>query len=185
VKSLINHAGNNRGSVVVVALLILALLTIIGSSATTTSQIDTLMAGDTQARKIAFYHADSGVWACPKSISPCIDADTEQAITSGGCTPNDGTFYREIMGFDGHDSATDVQFILAGFTVDLDVNRIGQVAIAGGATEFGSGADGIGMGSPGGSAVLYEITASGSGPQSSQARVSSIYQKVLGIPGGL
>jgi len=185
VKSLINYANNDRGSVVVVALLILALLTIIGSSATTTSQIETLMAGDIQARKIAFHHADSGVWACPKLISPCVDADTEQTITSGSYTPNDGTFYREIMGFDGHDSATDVQLILAGFTVDLDVNRIGQESIAGGATEFGSGADGIGTGSAGGVAVLYEITSSANGPRSSQARVSAIYQKIIGVPGGL
>jgi Tfp pilus assembly protein PilX len=184
-KSLLNHVDNDRGSVLLIALLILALLTIIGISATTTAQIETLMAGDIQARKIAFHHADSGVWACPKLISPCVDADTKQTITSGSYTPNDGTFYREIMGFDSHDAATDVQLILAGFTVDLDVNRIGQEFMPGGVTEFSSGADGIGMGSPGGTAVLYGITASGNGPKSSQARVSAIYQKVLGVPGGL
>jgi hypothetical protein len=185
VKTLISQANNEEGSVLVVALLLLVLLTIMGISATTTSNIEIQIAGNERFHKIALYHADSGVYTTPKLISACIDNNAEQTVASGSYTPSDGTFYREVMGFDTHDPATDVQFILAGFRVDVDVNRTGQESLAGGSAEFASGAEGIGAGSAGGVAILYEMNSLGTGPGASRSTVRAVYRKVLGVPGGL
>jgi hypothetical protein len=184
-KTLLSSTNNEEGSVIVVALLLLVVVTIMGIAATTTSNIEIQIAGNEKFHKIALYHADSGVYTAPKLISACIDTDAEQTVASGSYTPDDGTFFREVMGFDAHDPATDVQFILAGFSADVDVNRTGQEYLAGGGAAFGSGAEGIGVGSAGGVAVLYEIRSLGTGPSASRCTVRAVYRKVLGVIGGL
>jgi hypothetical protein len=174
-----------EGSVLVIALLMLALLTVIGIAATTTSRIELQISGNNRFHKQALYHADSGVYTTPKLVSACIDDAAEQAVSSGGYTPNDGTFYREVMGYDPHDAASDVQYVISGFNVDVDVNRLGQVSIPGGSTEFGSGAEGVGSGSISGIGVLYGIDSVGHGPAFARSNVTGEYRKVIGVAGGL
>jgi hypothetical protein len=179
-KSFINQAKNEEGSVVIVALLILVFLTLIGISATTTTQIELQIAGNEKSHKIAFYNADSGVYATPKLISACVDNSAEQNLPG---ILNPTAFYRQVMGYDAYDSANDIQFTLGGFNVD--VNRTGAEALAGGGVEFASGAEGIGVGSAGGTAIVYDMNSFGSGPSSSLSRLGAIYRKVVGVPGGL
>lgn len=174
-----------QGSVLVIALLMLALLTVIGIAATTTSRIELQISGNNRFHKSALYHADSGVYTTPKLISACIDDATEQAISSGDYTPDDGTFYREVMGYDGHDDTPDVRFVMSGFNVDVDVNRLGQVSVPGSSTEFGSGAEGVGSGSISGIGVLYGMDSLGHGPAFAQSNVAGVYRKVIGVAGGL
>ena len=176
---------NEEGSVLVISLLMLALLTVIGIAATTTSRIELQFSGNNRFHKSALYHADSGVYTAPKLVSACIDEAAEQAIASGSYTPDDGTFYREVMGYDPHDAAPDVQFVLSGFNVDVDVNRLGQVTIPGGSTEFGSGSEGVGSGSISGIGVLYGMDSLGHGPAFARSNVAGVYRKVIGVAGGL
>ncbi len=175
----------NTGSITVIALLILVVLTLIGVGATTTSEIELQIAGNQKFHLIAFENADSGVYVTPKLISSCIDNNDEQSFPDVTYLGSGGTFYRELLGFDAYDSARDVRFVVTGFNVDVDVTRLGVQYITGGGIEFGSGAEGIGVGSPGGVSILYDIDSSGSGPGSSVANISGVYRKVIGVPGGL
>ncbi len=183
-KSFINQAKNEEGFVLVIALLILVFLTIIGISATTTTQIELQISGNEKSYRIAFYNADSGVYATPKLISACLDNGAEQDVAGLTYLGSSGTFYREIMGYDAHDSDKDIRFTLSGFNVDVDVERTGQETLAGGGAEFASGAEGIGAGA-GGVAILYDMDSFGEGPNSSLSNVGAVYRKVLGVPGGL
>lgn len=193
-KLLINKAKNEEGSVLVVALLILVLLTIIGISATTTTNIELQIAGNEKFHKIAFYHADSGVYTTPKLISACIDSGSEINIGSGTTEPDieyttgssSTLFSGQVMGYDDWDGGTeDIEFTLSGFNVGVDVRRDRVENLAGGAVEFAAGAEGIGAGSSGGVAIYYEMDSFGDGPANSISNVSAFYRKVVGVPGGL
>ena len=193
-KLLINKAKNEEGSVLVVALLILVLLTIIGISATTTTNIELQIAGNEKFHKIAFYHADSGVYTIPKIISTCIDSGSEINIGSGTTEPDisystgssSTLFYGQVMGYDTYDGGTkDIEFTLSGFDVVVDVRRDRVETLAGGGAEFAAGAEGIGAGSGGGVAIYYEMDSFGDGPANSISNVSAVYRKVVGVPGGL
>jgi hypothetical protein len=193
-KSLINIANNEDGSVVVIALIILVFLTIIGIAATTTTNIELQVAGNEKLHKIAFYRADSGVYVTPKLISACIDSGAEVTIGSGTTEPDmryatgssSTLFYGQIMGYDTYDGGIkDIEFTLSGFDVGADVRRDRVENLAGGGVEFGSGAEGIGAGSGGGVAIFYEMDSYGHGPANSISIVSAVYRKVVGVPGGL
>lgn len=184
-KSLFNKTGNEEGSALVVALIFLVLLTIIGISASTTSQIEVNIAANQKTHMIAFNHADSGIYATPKLISACIESGTDQAVAGFTYLPVEGTFYREIMGFDPWDAARDTSLTLGGFSIDVDVNRTGVQHLAGGGVEFASGAEGIGVGSAGGVAIFYALDSLGNGPASSVSDIGGVYRKVIGVAGGL
>jgi hypothetical protein len=184
-KSIMGLIRSEEGSILVIGLLMLAFLTILGIAAARTSQIEIQVAGNDEFHKIAFYSADSGVYTTPKLISAAVDNGAVQPVASGSYTPNDGSFYREVMGFDAWDAATDVQFIMGEFDAHVDVNRTGQKSLPGGGTEFASGAEGIGVGSAGGVAIFYDVDSFGSGPNSSSSRITAVYRKVVGVAGGM
>ncbi|UCG66627.1 MAG: pilus assembly PilX N-terminal domain-containing protein [Deltaproteobacteria bacterium] len=184
-KPFISHLRDEEGSILVIGLIMLAFLTILGIAATRTSQIEIQVAGNDEYHKIAFYSSDSGIYTTPKLISAAIDNGTVQNVDSGSYTPNDGSFYREVLGFDAWDSATDIQFIMGDFDANVDVNRTGQQSLPGGGTEFASGAEGIGVGSAGGVAIFYDVDSFGTGPNSAQSRITAVYRKVVGVAGGL
>jgi len=181
----LNQLKDEEGSVMLVAFLILVILTLLGISATSRTQIEIQIAGNEKFHEIAFHHADSGIYSTPKLISACLDNGAEQDAAEITYLGSSGTFYREIMGFDTHDSATDIRFTLGGLNVDVDVNRIGQVTLPGQGAEFSSGAEGVGVGSAGGVAILYDMDSLGQGPASSLSNVGAVYRKVVGVVGGL
>jgi len=174
---------NEEGSALVLALLILVLLTLLGIAVTRQSAVELQIAGNYKVHKTAFHHADSGTYATPKLIADCIEADQDV----GGINYLGGadTFYREIMGFDPYDAARDVRYTMSGFDIDVDVNRVGARNIAGGGVEFASGAEGIGVGSSGGVAILYDVDSLGNGPANSRSIIVSAYRLVVGVIGGL
>ena len=174
---------NEEGSALVLALLILVLLTLLGIAVTRQSAVELQIAGNYKVHKTAFHHADSGTYATPKLIADCIQADQDV----GGINYLGGadTFYREIMGFDPYDAARDVRYTMSGFDIDVDVNRVGARNIAGGGVEFASGAEGIGVGSSGGVAILYDVDSLGNGPANSRSIIVSAYRLVVGVIGGL
>ena len=176
---------DEQGSILVIGLIMLAFLTIIGIAATRTTEIEIQVAGTDEYHKIAFYSADSGVYTTPKLISAAIDNAAVQAVASGSYTPDSGSFYREVLGFDAWDSATDVHYIMGDYQATVDVNRTGTKNLPGGGTEFASGAEGIGVGSAGGVAIFYDIDSFGTGPDSAQSRITAVYRKVVGVAGGM
>jgi hypothetical protein len=181
-----NRLKGQAGSALVVALLILVVLTIIGIAATTTTEIDIQMAGNDLFHKMAFYNTDGGIYATPKVISLSLDNGADPAIAGVTYLGAAGTFYRELMGFNAGDAARDVRLVIGGFNVDVDVQRTGVQYIAGGGTEFASGAEGVGVaGSGGGIAIMYDLDSRGNGPTGAVANIGADYRKVVGIPGGL
>lgn len=54
-----NQITNEQGSILVVSLVMLVFLTVIGISASTTAEIETRIAGNEKAHKIAFYSAEA------------------------------------------------------------------------------------------------------------------------------
>jgi hypothetical protein len=174
-----------EGSIMVVALLIMAVLSLIGISAATTTEIELQISGNEKFHRIAFHHADSGVFSTPKIISESFDNGAELTGAGINYLGSSGTFYREIMGFDAHDADKDLRITLGGFNVDVDVDRIGEENLVGTSTEFASGAEGVGGGSSGGIAIYYGIDSHGHGPVTSVSNVSGVYRKVVGVAGGL
>jgi Tfp pilus assembly protein PilX len=185
VKSIIGLLRDEQGSILVIGLIMLAFLTIIGIAATRTTEIEIKVAGNDEYHKIAFYSADSGIYTTPKLISAAIDNAAVQAVASGSYTPDSGTFYREVLGFDAWDSATDVQYVMGDYQATVDVNRTHTQNLPGGGAEFASGAEGIGVGSAGGVAIFYDIDSFGTGPDSAQSRITAVYRKVVGVAGGM
>ncbi len=188
--SFCSHIHNEDGFVFIVALFVLFLLTIIGISATSTTTIDLQISQNDKASKIAFYNADGGIYATPKLISKTVDEGEE--ITGGelgsftySTRSDSSSFFRQVMGFDAWESEVDVEFILGGNNVTVDINRTGQEIIAGGGAEFAGGAEGIGAGSSGGVMILYDMDSFGSGPYNASSNLGAIYRKVTGMPGGL
>jgi hypothetical protein len=185
------HTGLNRtlrseeGSMMVIALLILVILTLIGAAVSTTTRMEVQIAGNERFHKIAFHLADSGTMVAPKVISTCLECSTEENITGVTYLGTSGTFYRELMGYAPHDADRDLRFLLSAYSVDVDVRRIGQVNLAGRGSEFASGAEGVGVGSTGGVAILYEVDSQAPGPSDSLSNVSAIYRKIVGLAGGL
>lgn len=189
---------NETGSVTIIAaLLILVILTIIGISASSTTTVELQIAANDQFHKIAFYNADSGLYGSPKMVSSVVN--TSAPVPVGGGTTATGvaylapttanTFYRQVLGYDIYDGgAEDITFNPGGIDTDVDVRKDREENIAGGSTEFGSGAEGIGTGSTGGVALYYDVRSNAQGPPAynpSIARLGAEYRKVLGLAGGL
>ena len=183
---------SEEGSMIVIALLVLVILTLIGASITSRTQVEIQISGNDSFHRMAFHLADSGTSAAPKVISTCLDASAEVDIASADedkthveylGTP--GSFYRELMGYAPHDAAHDLRFEVDPHTIDVDVRRIAQVNLAGRGSEFAAGAEGVGVGSTGGVAILYEVDSQAPGPNVALSNVSAIYRKIVGLPGGL
>ena len=193
---------NQRGSALVVTILILALLTLVGISVTNTTKIETMIAGNEKFHKIAFYNADTGVHVTPKLISYCVDnGEAPQNLTNMNYLDDNGDpdassntrdiFFYEVMGFDAllgrpaHDAVDDTSFNQDGHEVAVDIERSGQISLAGGGVEFASGAEGIGVGSAGGVGLIYTLNSSGAGPGGAESGVTGVYRKVIAVAGGL
>jgi Tfp pilus assembly protein PilX len=185
---------DEQGSVLIVALLIMVLLTVIGITVTSTTEIETQIAGNDKFQKIAFNNADSGIFPTAKLISSIVNNLSEPSVTAldpikyvkyDGTIGKDGTtLMDEILGYAAHEIQPDIQIPLGAYKTDVDINRTGVKNLAGGAVEFGSGAEGMGAGS-GGVAVFYNINSTGNGPVNSKSNITADYRKVVGLPGGL
>lgn len=175
----------DEGSVLVVALLILVILTLIGISATRTTEIELQIAGNEKASKAAFYNADSGAYATPKLIRSCVDNNLQPVVVGITYQATPPAFYRQVWGYDAYDNADDISYSLGGHNVFVDVRRDRVEHLVGGMLEFGSGADGVGGGSIGGIAVIYDVDSTGQGPRLSEAEIVAEYRYVPGVAGGL
>lgn len=191
-KAFFARINNQDGSMIVVAMMLLVILTIIGITSTSTTVVENKIALNDQLHKMAFFHADSGVYTTPKLIrtivreaEPFSESDFNDQIKylSGGEDSTGSYFYDQLMGYQGYDDGeADIQYELSGNAVQVDVERISAQHVAGGGVEFGSGAEGIGAG---GGLVKYGLFSVGESPRESTSSVYAKYRYVLGIAGGL
>ncbi|MBF0233238.1 MAG: pilus assembly PilX N-terminal domain-containing protein [Desulfamplus sp.] len=202
--------GDENGSIIVVALLFLVILTFMGISAVETTVTENKIAVNDQLYKMAFYSADSGVYATPKVIRAFItEGDPLEAgstdlpgitkiLCPEGLDPDDcenkefpeedsseDRFYRQIMGYVPHADSNDVRYELAPNTIEVDVKHIRVRQVAGGGAEFGAGYEGVGVGSMAGTSKEYGMYATAEAPRNSKAQVTSNYRYVIGVTGGL
>jgi hypothetical protein len=176
---------NQNGSVLVIALLILVFLTLIGIASSTITQIEIQIAGNERSYNVAFNVADSGVYTTPKIIRRTVEDGAQPVLTGITYLDAGDGFLREVMGYNARDASKDMRFALAGYTVSVDVGRDRQMSLGGGGVEFGSGAEGIGVGSAGGVAIIYEMDSAGAGPNHARSDIVAEYRLIPGVAGGL
>ena len=187
-KTIARRVQGQEGSILVVALLVMVLLTMMGVWGSATTESEIRMARNETFYKRAFFNADSGVYATPKLISTAFESgsgDPDLSGTGMSYVGASNTFYREIMGYNAHDTEEEVVFSLENNLVEVDVERLGQENLVGASAEFAAGAEGIGTGSSGGVGILYQMNSRGSGPANAATTVAAVYRKVVGTPGGL
>jgi hypothetical protein len=89
------------------------------------------------------------------------------------------------MGYDPYDPTQDIVMGQGGFSTQVDVERVRSQILAGGGAEFASGAEGIGVGASGGTAVYYRLNSLGQSTRGAVSNVIADYRKVVGVYGGL
>jgi hypothetical protein len=176
---------NQDGSVLVIALLMLVFLTLIGIASSTNTQIEIQIAGNERSYNVAFNTADSGVYLTPKIIRRTVEEGAQPVLAGITYLDAGEGFFRKVMGYNPRDTNKEMSFSLAGHTVSVDVGRDRQISLGGGGVEFGSGAEGVGVGSASGVAVIYEMDSLGLGPNNAQSTIVAEYRLIPGVAGGL
>ncbi|MDL2275074.1 hypothetical protein LJC22_02990 [Desulfosarcina sp. OttesenSCG-928-G10] len=180
-------SGNETGSVIVIVLVVLVLAALLGIAATNTSTVEVQIATNDQILKMAFYNADSAVYATAKLISLSVDEGCALSTSShapGVSYLQTGShFYRQIAGITDYDDGDpDVDFATGGINATADVRRIGHRHAHGSSAEFGAGTEGA---SAGALIIEYEIHSTGTTDRGGTAELSATYRKVVGVSGGL
>ncbi|OGP52545.1 MAG: hypothetical protein A2Y65_02325 [Deltaproteobacteria bacterium RBG_13_52_11] len=198
----------------IIAVMVLLILTVIGIYAITTSTFETKIAGSEREFKEAFYTADSGEpigielikaiihyvpatrndlpapWKDTGNIANDLFADSVQEIFTDGI--NDAAHDTDGDGRND-DNARDNPDIDAQGTLGIpsrvrlraDIDRLSSYQISGGATEYGSGYEGIGQGGGGDVAIVYEIDSLGRYTYTNaESGIEAGYRYVVGMPGG-
>ena len=199
---------SQKGAALVIAVLILLILTVIGIYAVSTSTFETKIAGFEREFKEAFYTADSGEpigIALTKAIIhhvPSAVGDLPTPWNNASLIDDDDLFDAagalEIF-TDGKNSDTpnsdppDIKSDVAGNNLGLpndvllrvDIDRLSSYQMPGGATEYGSGYEGIGQGGGGEVAILYAIDSIGRYTfTNAESGIEAGYRHVVGMPGG-
>jgi Tfp pilus assembly protein PilX len=190
-KAFINIIGKERGSAIVITMIILALLTIIGISATNISTNELKVADSDKNYKIAFYHAEGGIYAISKWVSQVVD---DYAVPTQG-VGNDFKYLDdtddlldEAMGY-SLDDADEISFAMPTYhngdsTVNVNFTRSRTVVMAGGgAASLGEGTSSTGTGPTLG--LPYWVIGTVTTPTNTSAEIAGRYLKVDGITGGL
>ena len=196
------QTSKEEGSVLIAAVLFMIILTLIGTAAMNTSTTEQMIAANDKFHKIAFFNADSGIFTAPKLISRSIDVsdqvsaagieyldsagDSFAAPNDGPGNAGDGECFNEIMGYSANDDeVNDIRLNLAGYDVDVDIQKGAVTYVTGNGVEFGAGIEGPSVGSTAGIRITYSLVSEGEGPGSSRSILAADYRKVLGVPGGL
>jgi Na+-transporting methylmalonyl-CoA/oxaloacetate decarboxylase gamma subunit len=201
-----SHA--QHGAALVIAILILLVLTVIGIYAVSTSTFETKISGFEREFKEAFYTADSGepigialtktiIHYVPSAVgdlpAPWNNAsliDDADLFVAGGALE----IYTDVRNADTPDTnPPDINSKGAGNNLGLpndvqlrvDIDRLSSYQMPGGATEYGSGYEGIGQGGGGEVAIIYAIDSVGRYTYTNAASgIEAGYRHVVGMPGG-
>jgi len=189
---------NEKGAVLITSLLVILLLTVIGLTAIDTSIFEVMISGNYRTHNAAFYASDSGINITPHIIEETVDQTLTPvadfpAFTLFGIAAaiDDGTgdndFYREIFGFVPNDASIDMSFNFnnnPNIIITVDIINQGAIPIVGGGVEFSAGAEGVGSGSTGGMAIIYDLDSFGNiTSNNSQSNLGARYRLVTGVAG--
>jgi len=173
-----------RGAILLVTMMILLVLTVMGIAAISTTTSELQITGNAKIQNMVFYGADGGSRAYVPILKSILDYRALPAAPLG--TPiQDANLLNELEGLnvappndgpsDSPTSNPDLSMAAGNITVGVDIDRIQQRLLSGGASEFAGGYEGIGASSMGGGiGIYYEMDSRGSiGPSASQ--VSEVY----------
>jgi hypothetical protein len=154
-KRLIASDDSQRGAVLLVTMMILLILTVLGVAAISTTTSELRNAGNAKLQNTVFYGADGG----GRTTIPILKSSLDNRIVPAGPPVQDPNLLNEIMGYTPNDGTTDspvnnpdIKIMVGGITVGVDIDRLqshGSFS-AGGALEFASGYEGVGVGMSGG-----------------------------------
>lgn len=190
--------GNQEGFVIVFVLMILVVVSILGLSSSRTSFMESKIVRNEQIYKDNFFDVDSGPYTIAKLVSRTIDEKSEQDTFAFGLYRKEGIsntdVFRQLMGLGSY---TDKEWEVGVGDARIDISEGNREHAAGTATEFASGADGIGTGSKGGVEVNYRLSTTGKradstnpdeftlDDQEKSVNIVGTYRKLPDIPGGL
>jgi Tfp pilus assembly protein PilX len=193
-KSSLSILKEEEGAVLIIALLIMVILALIGAAAIMNSSIEIKIAGNERLGKLAFYAADAGVEIAPRIIDYFIEDSPDPAGFPGNLREDlqdlikDRNFLNEIMGYttnndgstDNPDNNPDIQTIVEGKEINMDIDRIYTEYAVGGSAESLGGYEGIGSeGTGGGIAIYYRANSVGKAANNTRSNVEIIYRYVL------
>jgi Tfp pilus assembly protein PilX len=186
-----NKLAGEEGAALLMVLLVLALLTVLGIGATRMSTTELKIATNDKSYKMAFYHAEGGIYAVAKWLSRVND---DYKVPDAGDGNNfsyleeSENLLSEAMGYSTDDTeeiefAMETQYSIIS-TVDVDYKRGRTIALAGGgAASLGEGASTVGSGPA--MALPYWLTSTASMSPDTNVDIAARYLKIDGIAGGL
>jgi Na+-transporting methylmalonyl-CoA/oxaloacetate decarboxylase gamma subunit len=199
-------SGREQGAALVIAVLILLILTVIGIYAVTTATLETKISGSEREFKEAFYTADSGEPMAIDLIKAIIHdvpsglGDLPAPWSNAGVIDDDlfgdsvQEIFTDVRNPDTPESSpSDINSKGIGNNLGLpdrvhlrvDIDRLASYQMSGGATEFGSGYEGIGQGGGGEIGIIYAIDSLGRYTYTNaESAIEAGYRHVVGMPGG-
>ncbi len=190
---------DESGAALAIALMVLVILTLLGSASLMTSNTEVEIASNDKQYQMGFYASNGGADLTPRVIRDIVKEHDEPVYGGGNVVVKDGLLeelmnYKDASGdptanndtYDTVNSAPpDIQIpaLTTSLSVAIDVDRDATLNLPGGAMEMGSGYEGIGSGTSGGTAIVFEIKSQSQGPRNSKTNISTQYLYVIGVGG--
>lgn len=180
----------NEGSAILLVLVILVSIAILGASSLNTSTYENKMVWNFKIHEIQFNLADGAINTVLPMIRDTVK-NTEvpvELVAKGVLTSAEAeSLFDQLGGYADYDATPDFSMTFgpeAGddvamdthVDVNVDIERLGSIAMKGSALKFAHGGSGFNPGS----AIVYRIDSVATGGQSTQSNVEGIYYKVLG-----
>jgi len=174
---------DQKGAILLVTMMILLILTVFGVAAISTTTSEIRIATNAKSQNGGFYGADGG----GRTYVPIIESAINTRVIPAGPPVADTNLMNELLGMtvtppdDGNSdtptSHPDLSLTAGSVTVGVDIDRIDQQLLSGGASEFASGYEGIGASSSsGGIGIYYKMDSVGQiGLTQSQVSHTYIY----------
>jgi len=176
---------SEHGSVLVVVLLILLVLSLIGTTAMINSSTGVKIASNLSLRQNSFYASDGALELGREILNDVVDnrgiPTTWSSVIQQTDTTNDIVTELTILNANTGDEP-DILTTLGSSTITADIDMVDRENMAGSSAEFGSGYEGIGMGSQGGFANFYTIQAGTANTRVSSGLING-YRKTIGVGG--
>jgi len=178
-------ANGERGSVLVVVLLILLVTSLLGTTAMMNSNTGVQIAANISLRQSSFYASDGGLELGREVLNQVVDnreiPTVWSSIIQQTDTTNDIVTELTILNANTGDEP-DIVTTLGNSNVTTDIDMVDRQNLAGSSVEFGSGYEGIGMGSQGGFANFYTVQAGTVDSRVSSGLING-YRKTIGVGG--
>ncbi|HEY3198294.1 MAG TPA: PilX N-terminal domain-containing pilus assembly protein [Nitrospirales bacterium] len=183
------------GIAMLTILMLTVILTVIGIAAITTTTMDLKMAGGERMREASVNTAEACLSSAVQIIQQTLtNSGIPGTILGAGNNPMITQFplQSEIMGVPGFEQSIDTAdfadparapnavLTVAGFTVNIDIDRLFARPKPGGSLTFAAGYEGTGAGAAGGGIeILYRINCYSSGGPNTFGHVTGVYACVV------